>query len=437
MSLENKNQLQPLAIISGARTPFAKSFGALRKVSAVELGVLAVKEAIASAGLTENDINETIIGNVSGPADAANIGRVISLKAGIPEDRIAHTVNRNCGSGLESIVTGWQAIESGRSRVVVAGGTESMSQVPLLWPPEMMEIMLKARKARSLSQRMGAYLKLRPRHFKPIPALELGLTDPTCGLNMGQTAELIAKEFGITREMQDAFALRSHQRVAQAQERCFMSGEVIALPQRNDEPILQKDDGVRPGQSLNALRKLRPVFDRENGTITAGNSCPISDGAGAVVLKSASEAETGDASPLGYVTAYAITGCDPRRMGLGPVFAITKLLDQTGMSLNDIDLIEINEAFAAQVLACTTALASDQFAKDHLSRASAVGEIDPERLNINGGAIALGHPVGATGTRILMTLLRSLKEQGLQRGIASLCIGGGQGMALLLQRELN
>lgn len=426
-------QPEPLAIVAGVRTPFAKAFGALANCPADELGRLAVEAVLARSGVSANDVDEVVIGNVAGPADASNVGRVIALRAGVPHDRIAHTVNRNCASGMESIITAWQAIREQRSKIIVAGGTESMSSVPLLWDERAKQVMLQLSRARSVGAKVKALTGLRPGFFKPIPALEVGLTDPTCGLSMGQTAEILAREFLISREQQDEFALRSHQRTTAAWTRSFFDDEVIGVPATSaGGDAVQKDVGPREGQSIEALAKLKPIFEK-HGTVTAGNSCSITDGAAAVVLMSATDAEQAGHTPLGYIRDYAIAGCDPRRMGLGPVFAIDRLLKQSGLALNDFDLVEINEAFAAQVLACCSALKSEQFAKEFLSRESAVGELDPEKVNVNGGAIAVGHPVGTSGTRLIITLLRALHEKGLKRGLATLCVGGGQGVAVCVE----
>jgi acetyl-CoA C-acetyltransferase/acetyl-CoA acyltransferase len=433
---------EPLAVVAGARTPFAKSFGALSKVPADELGRLAVAAALDRAGLTAGQVDELVVGNVAGQADASNVARVIALRAGVPNDRIAHTVNRNCASGMEAVVAGWQAIRDGRSEVVVAGGTESMTNVPLLWDRRMAEMLLAAGRARGLWERARAFLRFRPGYLKPIPALKLGLTDPVCGLNMGQTAEVLAREFNIGREEQDRFALASHQKALAAWERCFLGDEVVAVPaEMTGGKAFERDNGPRAGQSLEQLAKLKPIFEPSGGTVTAGNSCPVTDGAAALVLTSPERARqsSGDRNgePLGYVRAYAVAGCDPRRMGLGPVYAIHRLLSETGLTLKDIDLIEINEAFAVQVLACVQAMASEKFAREELKASGPVGEIDPERLNVNGGAIALGHPVGTSGARLILTLLRALREKNLRRGIAALCVGGGQGMAVLVETEVE
>ena len=429
------NKFQPLAVMAGSRTPFAKSFTSMSQVSAVDLGTTVVKNLLNQAKLKGDAVDEVIMGNVSGPPDAANIARVISLMAGIPHDRIAHTVNRNCGSGMESIVAAWQAINEGRSGLTIAGGTESMSQVPMLWSSEAQAKWLQMARAKTVWQKLSALTSFRPRHFKPVVALELGLTDPTCGLNMGQTAELLAEKFNITRAEQDQFALESHLKAEAAQQACFLSGECRAVVHVGDKTI-DKDNAIRKGQSIEQLKKLRPIFKRA-GSVTAGNSCPLTDGAAALLLASLNQAEKLSSKPLGYITGYAIAGCRPDHMGLGPVHATAKLLKNTGLSLEDFDLVEINEAFAAQVIACQRAFACESYAKSELGMASAVGELRPEITNIHGGAIALGHPVGTTGTRMILTLLRSLRAAGKRRGLATLCIGGGQGLSMIVETDLE
>ncbi len=428
---------EPLAVLAGVRTPFAKAFGALADQPADQLGRIAVEGLFARNGYRAADVEEVIFGNVAGPPEASNVARVIAIRAGVPWDRIAHTVNRNCASGMEAIFAAWQAVEDGRAQRVVAGGTESMSNVPLIWDKTMKDWLVRLRRERRWWAKMALVSQLRPKMFRPIAALELGLTDPTCNLNMGQTAEGLAREFAISREDQDRFALASHQRAVAAWQRCFFQEEVvpIAAAETGTEPV-ERDSGPRPGQTLEALARLKPVFQRD-GTVTVGNSCPITDGAVALLLGRAADARETGHEPLGYIRDYAIAGCDPQRMGLGPVFAIHKLLQQTGRSLKDAELFEINEAFAAQVLACVGAMGSDTFARERLARDHALGEIDPERLNVNGGAIALGHPVGASGARLVLTLLRALREKGLRNGIASLCVGGGQGAAVWVQTELD
>jgi len=416
------------------RTPFAKAFGSLANVPADQLGKVAVEGVLTRANLRPTDVGEVVFGNVAGPPEASNVGRVIALRSGIPNDRIAHTVNRNCASGIESVVSAWQILNEGRTDLIVAGGTESMSNVPLLWNRKARDFLMDFKKA-GFAGKLSLFLRrFRPSLLKPVVALELGLSDPTCGLNMGQTAEILAKEFGISRAEQDQFAVMSHQRTVSAWKRGYFADEVVPVPaELTKGEAVSLDTGPRPGQSLEALAKLKPIFDRKNGSVTAGNSCPITDGAAAVVLMPADK--LAGREPLGYIRDYAIAGCDPRRMGLGPVFAIHKLLRKTGMKLADFDLIEINEAFAVQVLACKRAMASEEFARRELNDNQAVGDLDLEKVNANGGAIALGHPVGTSGTRLIITLLRALRDRGLKRGIASLCVGGGQGAAVWLETQ--
>jgi acetyl-CoA C-acetyltransferase/acetyl-CoA acyltransferase len=415
-----------IAIVEGVRTPFARAFGVLAGVSAVELGRQATRALLERAGTQPGQVDQVIFGNVAVPADAANIARVIALQAGIPQDRIAHTVQRNCASGMEAVTTAAQLVQLGEARTVVAGGTESMSRIPLLYSDEAAALFQRLGRARNWWQRLGTLLKFRPRHFRPVIALKLGLTDPVSGLIMGETAEVLAQDWGIGRAEQDAFALESHHRAVAAQDRGLFAEEITRVLD------VGRDVGPRPEQSLEALAKLKPVF-RKDGTVTVGNSCQVTDGAAAVLVMPGEAARAEGRRPLGYLRAYACAGCDPTRMGLGPAFATARLLEKTGLSLHNIDLVEMNEAFAAQVLANERAFASTHFAKEQLNRGVALGELDPARLNVNGGAIALGHPVGATGTRLVLTLLRELRRRGLRWGLATLCVGGGQGAALLLE----
>lgn len=436
MSGTPETHLEPLAIIAGLRTPFTKIFGGLASAPADELGRVAVTATLEKAGLRPEQVDEVIFGNVASPPESANVSRVIALRSGIPQDRVAHTVHRNCASGMEAIVSAWQVIRERRAEVVVAGGTESMSNVPLLWDTRVKDLLMSLSRQKTLFGKLKVASQFRPSMLKPVPGLQLGLTDPVCGLNMGQTAEILVKDFGISREEQDQFALTSHQRAIAAWERCFYKSETapVTLP---DGQTIAKDSGPRANQTLEALAGLKPLFDRAHGTVTAGNSCPLTDGACAMVLMPVSRAQSLGLPPLGYVRDYAVAGCEPERMGLGPVYATEKLLEKSRLHLTDFDLFEINEAFAGQVLACLRAFESPSFAEQHFQRNKAIGEIPRDKLNINGGAIALGHPVGTTGTRLVLTLLRALREKGLNRGLATLCIGGGQGMSMWVETELT
>jgi acetyl-CoA C-acetyltransferase/acetyl-CoA acyltransferase len=308
-----------------------------------------------------------------------------------------------------------------------------MSQIPLQYTFEYAQWLEGVWRARSPIARLGAFAKFRPRMLAPRIALAEGLTDLTCGLNMGQTAEVLSREFRITRERQDEYALRSHQRAIAGRER--LREEIAPLFPQPSYEMVHDDIGPRDNQTIEALTKLKPYFDRRTGTVTVGNSCQITDGAVALLTGSNEMAAKWPVPPLGRVRAFAFAGLSPARMGLGPVFAMSRALEKAGLSIGDIELFEINEAFAAQVLACLEAARSDAFARAELGRDQALGEIPLDRLNVNGGAIALGHPVGASGGRLLLTLLMEMRRRGLKRGMASLCVGGGQGAAFIVERD--
>ena len=425
---------RPVAIVSAARTPFTKAGTTQKRVPAHELGRAALREALERAGVRPSEVTEVIFGNIAQPPEATNIARVIALRSGIPETVSAYTVNRNCGSALQALTDGVEKIRAGAASLVAVGGTESMSRIPLFYSESFGDKLERTVRARNPLEKVGAFSKFRPSDFKPVIGLLVGLTDNVCGLNMGETAEVLAREFHISREGQDQFALESHRRAAAAQRSGRFAEEIVPvpLPPRYDTFSFQ-DVGLRSEQSMEALGRLRPVFDRRFGTVTAGNSSQITDGAGALVLASEETVRTRGLPVLGWVRGFAYAGLDPSRMGLGPVFATAKLLESERMSLRDVGLVEINEAFAAQVLACEAAFASDAFAVRELGLSRSLGEIDPERRNVNGGAIALGHPVGATGARLVQTLLIEMQKQNVGLGLVTLCIGGGQGAAVLLE----
>ncbi|GLS90258.1 acetyl-CoA acetyltransferase [Psychromonas marina] len=425
-----------LAIVEGLRTPFCRASSEMAGIAPDDLAAVIVKELLAKTEIDINLIDELIIGNVGQPSNACNIARVIALKAGLPEDLIAYTVHRNCASGMQSITTGFEKMLAGSGNIVIAGGTESMSQYPLKFGPKMTKLFADLMKAKTTPQKLSLISQFRPAYLKPIISIVEGLTDPVCGLNMGQTAEVLAREFSITRAEQDTYALNSHLKAASAQKAGFFEDEIhpILLPPHYNK-VQQLDNSIRADQSLEKLAKLKPFFDRAAGTITVANACPITDGAGAVLIMLESKAKALGYQPLGYLRDYAYAGLAPNRMGLGPVYATSKLLDQSGMSMSDFDLIELNEAFAAQVIANERAFASDHFSQTYLNKDQAIGAIDPDKLNINGGAIALGHPVGATGTRLVITMLKALRATKQNCGLVTLCIGGGQGAALALEVE--
>ena len=420
-------------LLSGVRTPFVKAGAAFRETPAYELGRIAVGEAIARADLDPARLDEVILGNCAQPAEAANVARVTALRAGVPEPVPAVTVHRNCASGMEAVAAAAQRISAGEARLVLAGGIESMSQIPLQYSFEYATWLEGLLRAKNPLGRLGALARFRPRMLKPRIALAEGLTDLVCGLNMGLTAEVLAREFRIDRERQDTFALQSHHRAVAARER--LREEIVPVFAAPRSEMVAADIGPRENQTLEALAKLKPYFDRRNGTVTVGNSCQVTDGAVALLVGGAEVAERWPTPPLARIRAYAFAGLSPARMGLGPVFAASKALAKAGLELTDCELFEINEAFAAQVLACMEAARSESFARSELGRDRALGEFPPERLNVNGGAIALGHPVGASGARLLLTLALELRRRGLNRGLASLCVGGGQGAAFILERD--
>ena len=409
-----------LAIVDGIRTPFCKAGTDLKSLPAQELGRIVVSELIERTGIDRAKISQTIFGNVAQPPEAANIARVIALNAGIPQETPAYTVHRNCASGFEALTSAYEKMVAGQGDVFMVGGTESMSNIPLLFSSRAADKFAMLAKAKSFGQKFGAMLAFRPGDFKPRIGVMLGLTDPVCGLNMGQTAEVLYRDFGISREDQDRFALASHQKVTKARTALREEIMTVYLPKGK---FADTDNGVRENQTMEALAKLKPVFDKRNGTVTAGNSSQITDGAVALLVMSEDKARELSLEPLGYLRGYAYAGVDPQRMGLGPAFAIPKALEASGVRWDEIQLLEINEAFAVQVLAVELVMRK-QFGLT----------INRDLLNVNGGAIALGHPVGASGARLMLTLLKEMKRRSLKCGIASACVGGGQGAALLLER---
>jgi len=420
-------------VIAGARTPFAKAGVDLAKVPPQELGRAAARECLDRSGLDPAVVEEVIFGCAGQPSDAANIARVVALNAGVPKSVPASTVHRNCASALESLTTAMDRAAAGRSKVILAGGTESMSSFPLSFPRSYADKLGRLAGAKTLTARLGVMASFRLKDFKPRISLMEGLTDPFTGLSMGQTAEKLAREWNITRQDQDAFALDSHRKACAARERLASEICPVGVPPKF-EKVLDRDTGPRDTQSMEALAKLKTVFERKGGTVTPGNACGITDGAVALLLMTEEKAKADGLKPLGYLVDYLWAGLEPERMGLGPAYAMPRLLDRQGLTLKDIDLIELNEAFAAQVIACRKAMASESWCREHLDR-GAVGEIDPARMNVNGGAIAIGHPVGATGARLVLTLLHELKRRGAKRGVGTLCIGGGQGGAVLVERD--
>lgn len=450
MSSQTKSP-RDVVIVEGVRTPFAKAGTKLKSVHAAKLGQIALKDMLARTNLNVDLIDEVIIGNTGSPSDAVNISRVVALNAGVPQKTSAVTVHRNCASALESISAGYEKIKSGTMDIVVVGGTENMSQMPLIVPPAITSIIEKLGSAKTGGQRISALWNwfkadlsqikemvttppMSKTKYKPIIAIVDGLTDPFVGINMMGTAEILAKDWGLTREQQDRFALNSHLKAAGA--RAKLAQEITPVYVEPDfKDVVTEDIGPRGEQTMEALGKLRPMVDKITGTITAGNACPITDGAAMMLIMSREKAESLGYKPIAKIRGYAFAGCEPERMGLGPVYSTPIALKRAGLTMKDMGRVELNEAFAAQVMSCQRAFDSDKFAQEKLGLSAKIGEVRDEILNVNGGAIALGHPVGATGTRLVLTLMKEMQRSNIQFGLATLCIGGGQGGTMIIENE--
>lgn len=427
-----KTNFRPVYIVDGSRTPFLKAKGTQGPFSAADLAVRAGQALLERQSFDPAEIDEVVMGCIMPSADEANIGRIVGLRLGCGNKVPGWTVQRNCGSGMQAIDSAFKDIALGRRDLTLVGGTEAMSQAPLLLRPEMVNWIAQWNMKKSISEKAKTLLKLRPAYFAPIIALLRGLRDPLVGLNMGQTAEELAYRFNISRAEMDAYALRSHQRLAKAQDQHLFQ-EIAPIFDKQGHAY-SADDGVRRDSSLERLAQLKPMYDKPFGQVTAGNSCQVSDGAAMLLLASEQAVEKYHLPVMAKIADVEWAGLDPTVMGLGPVFAATPILKRQKMNLSQIDYWEINEAFAAQVLACTKAWESEDFCKKHLGLDHAVGTLDQERLNVDGGAIAIGHPVGTSGARIVLHLLHVLKRSNAKYGMAAICIGGGQGGAMLLER---
>jgi len=420
-------------VVDGARTPFLKAKQGLGPFTGGDLAVNAGRALLMRQPFEATAFDEVIVGAAMPSADEANIGRVISLRLGCGDKVPAWTVMRNCASGLQALDTAALNIVAGRSSLVLAGGTDAMSHAPLLYGPAMVNWFAALYAAKGGAQKAAVMAKLRPGMlFAPVIALLQGLTDPVVRLSMGSTAEIVAKRFGITRLMMDEFAVESHRRVAFAQDNGRLTEvEPMYGP---DGTVYSLDDGVRRDSSVEKLAKLKPVFDRTYGNVTAGNSSQVTDGAAMLILASEDVVNEYALKPLGRVVDANWGALDPAEMGLGPVHAITPMLRRNALTFDDIDAVEINEAFAAQVLGCLAAWDSDEYCKQYFGLDRAFGAPGREKLNVDGGAIAIGHPIGASGARVVLHVLKVLERTGGRRGVASLCIGGGQGGAMLVER---
>ena len=428
--------LRSVHVVDGARTPFLKSKNRPGPFAAGDLAVQAGRILLARQKFAPQELDEVILGCAAPSVDEVNIGRVAALRLGCGDKVPGWTVMRNCASGMQALDSGVSNILAGRSRLVLAGGVDALSRAPLLYNDAMVSWFSDMAAAKTGGQRAALFARL---PFKallaPVIGIMKGLTDPMVGLLMGQTAENLAHRFGITRAQMDAYAVRSHQRLARAQDEGALKaggGEVEALYDAKGNAY-GLDDGVRRDASLEGLAKLKPFFDRKYGNITPGNSSQITDGAAWLVLASEEAVQRHGLSPIGRIVDTQWAGLDPAQMGLGPVHAATPILQRHGLGVNDLDYWEINEAFAAQVLGCLAAWKDEKYCREQLGLERAFGELDQEKLNVDGGAVALGHPVGASGARIVLHMLKLLKRKNAKRGIAAICIGGGLGGAMLLE----
>lgn len=425
---------QPVYVVDGARTPFLKARNAPGPFAASDLAVQAGRSLLVRQPFAPSDLDEVILGCAAPSPDETNIGRMVALRLGCGQKVPGWTVMRNCASGMQALDSAIANIQCGRSGLVLAGGVDALSRAPLLYSDAMVLWFAAMAQMKTPAQKVAHLLKLRPAMLlSPVIGLMKGLTDPVIGLLMGQTAENLAARFGITRRDMDEFAVRSHQR-ATAGRAAGHFGEIVPLVDGTGK-VYAEDDGVRADSSLTGLAKLRPFFDKKYGNVTAGNSSQITDGAALLILASEEAVHRWKLQPLGRIVDSQWSGLDPAEMGLGPVHAATPILQRHGLGLNDLDAWEINEAFAAQVLACLAAWRSDDYCRDVLGLPGALGTLDETRLNVDGGAVAIGHPVGASGARIVLHLLHVLRARGGGRGLASICIGGGLGGAMLVETQ--
>jgi acetyl-CoA C-acetyltransferase len=435
MAATNKKYSKPVYLVDGNRTPFLKARGRPGPFKHADLGIYAARSLLLRMPFAATEFDEVIFGSTMPGPDEANIARIVALRLGCGDQVPAYTVHRNCASGMQALDNAAMSIASGRSDLVLAGGIEAMSQAPLLFHPKMVNWLADWWGAKSIGQKFKVLGGFSPRLLAPVIALLKGLTDPVVGLNMGQTAEQIAYRFGITRAQMDQFALESHLKLYQAQQDNELPEVVPIFDSRGK--VYDLDDGVRPDSTLEKLARLRPAFDKPYGLVTPGNSAQITDGAAALVMASEAAVKKYDLPILARLVSTEWAALSPAEMGLGPAHAIAPLLKSQRLKVGDIDYWEINEAFAAQVLAVLAALNDKDYCKQQLGLRSAVGEIPPERLNIHGGGVSLGHPVGASGARIVLHLAKVLEQKNASTGVASLCIGGGQGGAMLIERSAS
>ncbi len=422
------------AVVAGLRTPFVKAGTDFRNLSAVDLGALVVNELVVRSGIPPREFDSVVFGQVIPSSTVTLVGREMVLRSQLPRSVQAHTVSRACATSIQTATDAADQIRLGHSDCAVAGGAECTSDAPIFASRTLAQALVELSRAKSLGERARIVAGLRPKDFAPVPP---ALKEPTTGLTMGESAELMAQRNGISREAQDVFAQKSHARAAAAWEAGRFDAEVMHVPvPPRYERTSARDNVVRKDTSLEALSQLKPVFDRKYGTITAGNASPLTDGAAALVIMSEEKAKALGLAPLGYLRAYAYAALDPKDQLLqGPAYAAPVALERAGLSLRDMDLVDMHEAFAAQVLSNLQAFASKAFAEKELGRPEPLGEVDPERLNVNGGSIALGHPFAATGARMILQTLCELGRRKKQYALLTVCAAGALGAALVLERE--
>jgi acetyl-CoA acyltransferase len=430
-SMGKNNGSRRVAIVAGLRTPFAKQSTAYKHLSALDLGKLVVAELLQRAALGAREVEQVVYGQVVPSLSAPNIAREIVLGAGMPRDIEAYSVSRACATSYQSTVNVAEAILDGSIDCGVAGGADSASDIPIAVSKRLAEALMNASKARSFGGRLAAFKGIRPKDLVPVPP---ALEEPSTGLTMGESAEKMAKENHIDRKSQDEFAHRSHLLAAKAWQDGRFAEEVMHVFVPPSYEAIDEDNLVRKDSKLESYEKLKPAFDRKHGTITAGNSSPLTDGASALILMSADKAKAEGREVLGYIKSYAFAALDPSgQMLMGPSYATPLALERAGLKLKDLDLVDMHEAFAAQVLSNTQALESDAFAREKLGRDKRIGEIDWDRFNVNGGSIAVGHPFAATGARQITQTLRELKRRGGELALCTACAAGGLGAAMILE----
>lgn len=423
---------RPVYLVDGARTPFLKAREKPGPFTPVDLAVQCGRPLLARQPFDRRAFDLVILGCVNVIQDEMNPARVAALRLGLGAEMVAFTMQINCGSGMQSIDTAYRYIRDGSHDMILAGGAEALSHAPLVLRQSAVEWFGQMSQAKGVAAQAKAMAGIRPEFFKPVVGLERGLTDPITTLNMGQTAEVLAHRFGIDRTAADTYAMQSHHRLARAQQEGWLDDEVMPAFD-TDGGVHDRDDGVRPDSDMEGLAKPKPVFEPPYGKVTAGNASQITDGASWVIVASEEAVEKHGLTPIARIVDSEWAALDPSVMGLGPVLASTPIAQRQGLGIGDVDLWELNEAFAAQVLSCVAAWDDKAFCQEVLGLDDAFGRIDRDRLNIDGGAISLGHPVGTSGNRIVLHLANALKRLGKTRGIATECIGGGLGGAMMLE----